>query len=65
MNLFNWEWVARNWSSILERTWEHVFLDRGGRGGGDGNRHLGLSLVAVRRRHWYGPIRSTNGDRPA
>lgn len=57
MNLFNWDWVARNWSSILERAWEHLFLTGVAVGVGTVIA-MGLSLAAVRRRRWYGPITS-------
>ena len=57
MSLFNWEWVVRNWTSILERTWEHVFLTGVAVAVGTVIA-MGLSLMAVRRRRWYGPITS-------
>ena len=57
MSLFNWEWVARNWGTILERTWEHIFLT--GVAVSMGTLiAIGLAVVAVRRRRWYGPITS-------
>ena len=57
MSLFNWEWVARNWGAILERTWEHIFLT--GVAVLVGTLiAIGLAVVAVRRRRWYGPITS-------
>ncbi len=57
MSLFNWEWVARNWGAILERTWEHIFLT--GVAVSVGTLiAIGLAVVAVRRRRWYGPITS-------
>ncbi len=57
MSLFNWEWVARNWVAILERTWEHIFLT--GVAVLVGTLiAIGLAVVAVRRRRWYGPITS-------
>ena len=57
MSLFNWEWVARNWGAILERTWEHIFLT--GVAVSMGTLiAIGLAVVAVRRRRWYGPITS-------
>lgn len=57
MNIFNWEWVGRNWTAILERTWEHVFLTAVAVGVGTAIA-VALSVVAVRRRRWYGPITS-------
>ncbi len=57
MSLFKWEWVARNWPAILERTWEHLFLT--GVAVVVGTLiAMGLAVVAVRRRRWYGPITS-------
>ncbi len=57
MTLFKWEWVARNWGAILERTWEHIFLT--GVAVSVGTLiAIGLAVVAVRRRRWYGPITS-------
>lgn len=57
MNLFNWEWVGRNWDAILERTWEHVYLTSVAVVVGT-VLAVGLAVVAVRRRRWYGPITS-------
>lgn len=55
--IFNWEWVARNWPTILERTWEHVFLTTVAVVVG-ALIAIGLAVVAIRRRRWYGPITS-------
>ena len=55
--MFNWEWVARNWTTILERTWEHVFLTAVAVVVGTVIA-LGLAVLAVRRRRWFGPITS-------
>ena len=55
--MINWEWVARNWTTILERTWEHVFLTAVAVVVGTVIA-LGLAVLAVRRRRWYGPITS-------
>ncbi len=57
MSFFNWEWVARNWTTILERTWEHIFLTAVAVAVGT-LIAMGLAVVAVRRRRWYGPITS-------
>ena len=57
MSLFNWEWVARNWTTILERTWEHVFLTAVAVVLGTVIA-MALAVLAVRRRRWYGPITS-------
>ena len=57
MNLFNWEWVARNWTAILERTWEHLFLTGVAVVVGTVIA-MGLAVLAVRRRRWFGPITS-------
>lgn len=57
MSLLNWEWVARNWTTILERTWEHVFLTAVAVVVGTVIA-MGLAVLAVRRRRWYGPITS-------
>lgn len=55
--MFNWEWVARNWTTILERTWEHVFLTAVAVVLGTVIA-MALAVLAVRRRRWYGPITS-------
>lgn len=57
MSLINWEWVGRNWTTILERTWEHVFLTAVAVVVGTVIA-MGLAVLAVRRRRWYGPITS-------
>lgn len=57
MTLFNWEWVGRNWTAILERTWEHLFLTAVAVVVG-AVIAVGLAVLAVRRRRWYGPITS-------
>jgi osmoprotectant transport system permease protein len=57
VSLFNWEWVARNWTTILERTWEHIFLTTMAVVVGTVIA-MGLAVLAVRRRRWYGPITS-------
>jgi len=57
VNIFNWEWVGRNWIAIVERTWEHVFLTAVAVVVGTVIA-IGLAVVAVRRRRWYGPITS-------
>ena len=57
MSLLNWEWVARNWTAILERTWEHVYLTAVAVVVGTVIA-LALAVLAVRRRRWFGPITS-------
>ncbi len=55
--LFNWDWVARNWTAIAERTWEHIYLT--GVAVVVGTVIAGgLAVLALRRRRWYGPITS-------
>ncbi len=53
----NWEWVGRNWIAIVERTWEHIFLTGVAVVVGTVIA-IGLAVVAVQRRRWYGPITS-------
>ena len=57
MTFINWEWIARNWTAILERTWEHIFLTGVAVLVGTVIA-IGLAVLAVRRRRWYGPITS-------
>lgn len=57
VGFLNWDWVARNWPAILERTWEHIFLTAVAVAVG-ALVAMGLSLAALRRRRWYGPITS-------
>lgn len=57
MNLFNWEWVGRNWTTVLERTWEHLFLTAVAVVVGTVIA-VGLAVLAVRRRRWFRPITS-------
>lgn len=53
----DWDWVFRNWSTILERTWEHIFLTGVAVTVG-ALIAMGLAVVAIRRRRWYAPITS-------
>jgi osmoprotectant transport system permease protein len=53
--LFDWDWVARNWDQIIDRTWEHVTLTVVSVAIGMAL-SLGLSIVAVRWRKAYAPI---------
>ncbi len=57
MTFINWEWIARNWIAVLERTWEHIFLTGVAVLVGTVIA-IGLAVLAVRRRRWYGPITS-------
>lgn len=57
MSFFNWDWVARNWTAVLERTWEHIFLTTVAVVIG-ALIAMGLAVLAIRRRRWYGPITS-------
>ena len=57
MTFINWEWIARNWTAILERAWEHIFLTGVAVLVGTVIA-IGLAVLAVRRRRWYGPITS-------
>ena len=57
MTFINWEWIARNWTAVLERTWEHIFLTGVAVLVGTVIA-IGLAVLAVRRRRWYGPITS-------
>ncbi|MDX1468570.1 MAG: ABC transporter permease [Acidimicrobiia bacterium] len=53
--LFDWEWVARNWDEILDRTLEHLYLTAVPVMIGF-VLSIGLSMVALRWRRSYGPI---------
>ncbi len=57
MSFFNWDWVARNWTAVLERTWEHIFLTTVAVVIG-ALIAMGLAVLAIRKRRWYGPITS-------
>jgi osmoprotectant transport system permease protein len=58
--LFDWDWVARNWDQIIDRTWEHVTLTVVSVAIGMAL-SLGLSIVALRWRRTYAPITWVTG----
>ncbi|HEX5696966.1 MAG TPA: ABC transporter permease, partial [Acidimicrobiia bacterium] len=58
--LIDWEWVARNWGEIVDRTWEHVTLTAVSVGLGLVI-SLALSIVALRWRWTLSPITWTTG----
>jgi osmoprotectant transport system permease protein len=58
--LFEWAWVTRNADSIWSATLEHLFLT--GMAVGIGLVvSLGLAVLALRWRRWYGPIIAVGG----
>jgi len=58
--LFDWDWVARNWDQIIDRTWEHVTLTVVSVAIGM-VLSLGLSIIALRWRRAYAPITWVTG----
>lgn len=58
--LIDWDWVARNWGEIVDRTWEHVTLTAVSVGLGLVI-SLALSIVALRWRWTLSPITWTTG----
>lgn len=58
--LIDWEWVARNWGEIVDRTWEHITLTAVSVGLGLVI-SLALSIVALRWRWTLSPITWTTG----
>jgi osmoprotectant transport system permease protein len=58
--LIDWDWVARNWGEIVDRTWEHVTLTAVSVGFGLVI-SLALSIVALRWRWTLSPITWTTG----
>lgn len=58
--LIDWDWVARNWGEIVDRTWEHITLTAVSVGLGLVI-SLALSIVALRWRWTLSPITWTTG----
>jgi osmoprotectant transport system permease protein len=58
--LIDWDWVARNWGEIIDRTWEHLTLTAVSVGFGLVI-SLALSILALRKRWTYGPITWVTG----
>ena len=58
--LVDWDWVARNWGQIVDRTWEHLTLTAVSVGLGLVI-SLALSILALRWRWAYGPITWVTG----
>jgi osmoprotectant transport system permease protein len=58
--LIDWDWVARNWGEIVDRTWEHVTLTAVSVGLGLVI-SVALSIVALRWRWTLSPITWTTG----
>lgn len=58
--LIDWDWIARNWGEIIDRTWEHLTLTAVSVGFGLVI-SLALSMLALRKRWTYGPITWVTG----
>jgi osmoprotectant transport system permease protein len=58
--LIDWEWIARNWNQIVDRTWEHLTLTVVSVAIGM-ILSLALSILALRWRWTYSPITWVTG----